>query len=122
MRPQSELREVRPYAGVDDIQDALSDLKLEFGDAVEVLAGHGEVEVAGGVPSTRDGIPQREIPCVLAVVEDLVRREHRQNRRVRHGRERRVRVAQLEHMSIALMTEGVADALLLHEPADEVEG
>ena len=39
MRPQSELREVRPYAGVDDIQDALSDLKLEFGDAVVEQAG-----------------------------------------------------------------------------------
>ena len=43
MRPQSELREVRPYAGVDDIQDALSDLKLEFGDAVVEQAGRTTV-------------------------------------------------------------------------------
>ena len=43
MRPQSELREVRPYAGVDGIQDALSDLKLEFGDAVVEQAGRTTV-------------------------------------------------------------------------------
>ena len=43
MRPQSELREVRPYAGVDDIQDALADLKLEFGDAVVEQAGRTTV-------------------------------------------------------------------------------
>ena len=40
---KSELREVRPYAGVDDIQDALSDLKLEFGGAVVEQAGRTTV-------------------------------------------------------------------------------
>jgi hypothetical protein len=45
MRPQSELHEIRPYAGVDDIQDALCVVKLEFGDAL--IENRGRSTVSG---------------------------------------------------------------------------